>query len=219
LLKLPASTRPDCARFAASVTVSGINISPANANNLEHFVKTTLAYYLDDTPLPNTGYRIKEIARVATLLGPQGALYGAASLGGTERYITNQPKLCQTEAKVNTSIYKTQCGGLSNDTDAAFNFPLGNSFAMRASIARLDESVNVGDRVFNHDARAVSQICDYSFDLVNSNVDVTLGDKSKSCFKVNTSYQFNDNFLRRVTASQSFRRGGTMAFATSAPVL
>jgi iron complex outermembrane recepter protein len=136
------------ARFADSVTVRGLNISPVNANNLEQFVKTTLAYYLDDTPLPNIGYRIKDIARVETLLGPQGTLYGAGSLGGTVRYITNQPKLGVQEAKVNTSFYKTQGGGLSNDTDAVFNFPLGDSVAMRASIARLDEK-GYTDRISN----------------------------------------------------------------------
>lgn len=136
------------ARFADSVTVRGLNISPVNANNLEQFTKTTLAYYLDDTPLPNIGYRIKDIARVETLLGPQGTLYGAGSLGGTVRYITNQPKLGVQEARVNTSFYKTQGGGLSNDTDAVFNFPLGQNVAMRASIARLDEKGYI-DRVSN----------------------------------------------------------------------
>jgi iron complex outermembrane recepter protein len=141
------------ARFADSVTVRGLNISPVNANNLEQFVKTTLAYYLDDTPLPNIGYRIKDIARVETLLGPQGTLYGAGSLGGTVRYITNQPKLGVQEAKVNTSFYKTQGGGLSNDTDAVFNFPLGANVAMRGSIARLDEK-GYTDRVSNPPWRA-----------------------------------------------------------------
>jgi phosphopantothenoylcysteine decarboxylase/phosphopantothenate--cysteine ligase len=39
--------------------------------------------------LPHLGYRIKDIARVETLLGPQGTLYGAGSLGGTVRFISN----------------------------------------------------------------------------------------------------------------------------------
>ena len=136
------------ARFADSVTVRGLNISPVNANNLEQFAKSTLAYYMDDTPLPNMGYRIKDVGRVETLLGPQGTLYGAGSLGGTIRFITNKPKLGVTEGRINTSFYQTRNGGLSNDTDAVFNLPVGDNVALRASVARLDEA-GFTDRVSN----------------------------------------------------------------------
>jgi iron complex outermembrane recepter protein len=128
------------ARFADSVTVRGLNISSVSANNVEWFVRSTLSYYLDDTPLPNIGYRIKDIARVETLLGPQGTLYGAGALGGTIRYITNQPRLGASEARVSTSFYKTKySGGLSNDTDGVINLPFGSDLALRLSLARLDE--------------------------------------------------------------------------------
>jgi outer membrane receptor protein involved in Fe transport len=127
------------ARFADSVTVRGLNISPVNANNIEWFVRSTLSYYLDDTPLPNIGYRIKDIARVETLLGPQGTLYGAGALGGTVRYITNQPKFGSSEARLSTSLYQTRYGGLSNDTDGVVNVPLGKDLALRVSLSRLDE--------------------------------------------------------------------------------
>ena len=117
------------ARFTDSVTVRGLNVSAVDANNIEQFVRSTLAYYLDDTPLPFMGYRIKDIARVETLLGPQGTLYGSGSLGGTVRYITNQPRLGKTELKLNTSFYQTKHGGISNDTDVIFNVPMGERFA------------------------------------------------------------------------------------------
>ena len=136
------------ARFADSVTVRGLNVSPVNANNLEQFIRSTLAYYLDDTMLPHLGYRIKDIARVETLLGPQGTLYGAGSLGGTIRFISNQPKLGKTEGRISTSFYRTQNGGLSNDTDAVVNLPLGEDLALRASVARLDEK-GYTDRLSN----------------------------------------------------------------------
>ena len=136
------------ARFADSVTVRGLNVSPVSANNLEQFIRSTLAYYLDDTLLPHLGYRIKDIARVETLLGPQGTLYGAGSLGGTIRFVSNQPKLGKTEARLNTSFYQTQNGGLSNDTDAVANLPLGQNLALRASLARLDEK-GFTDRLSN----------------------------------------------------------------------
>lgn len=136
------------ARFADSVTVRGLNVSPVNANNIEYFTRSTLSYYIDDTPLPNLNYRIKDVARVETLLGPQGTLYGAGSLGGTVRYITNKPRLGVTEGRLNTSFYQTADGGLSNDTDAVFNLPIGSTVALRGAVSRLDEA-GYTDRISN----------------------------------------------------------------------
>ena len=134
------SAPANSARFADSVTVRGLNVSPVNQNNLEFFVRSTLAYYLDETPLPNIGYRIKDIARVETLLGPQGTLYGSGSLGGTVRYITNQPRFDESTVRINTGMYQTDGGGLSTDTDVVINQPLSDSLAIRASLAYLDEA-------------------------------------------------------------------------------
>lgn len=136
------------ARFADSVTVRGLNVSPVSANNIEQFARSTLAYYLDDTPLPNIAYRIKDISRVETLLGPQGTLYGAGSLGGTVRFITNQPEFGRTAGRISTSIYQVQGGGLSHDTDAMINLPLGSNLALRGSVSRLDDA-GYTDRVSN----------------------------------------------------------------------
>lgn len=136
------------ARFADSVTVRGLNVSPVNANNLERFVRSTVSYYLDDTPLPNIGFRIKDVARVETLLGPQGTLYGGGSLGGTFRYITNKPKLGAFEGRASTSIYQVQGGDMSTDTDVVLNAPIGETAAFRISLAYLDEG-GYTDRLSN----------------------------------------------------------------------
>jgi iron complex outermembrane recepter protein len=136
------------ARFADSVTVRGLNISSVSSNNIEFFARSTLSTYLDSTSLPNIGYRIKDIARVEQLLGPQGTLYGAGSLGGTVRYITNQPKLGEYEGRLSTSIYQTMHGGISTDTDLMVNVPLGETAALRLSLAYLDEA-GFTDRVSN----------------------------------------------------------------------
>ncbi|MCU0881424.1 MAG: TonB-dependent receptor [Hyphomonadaceae bacterium] len=142
------SAPQNSARFNDSVTVRGLNVSPVNANNLDYFVRSTLSYYLDDTPLPNIGFRIKDIDRVESLIGPQGTLYGAGALGGVIRYITNRPELGQYEGAINASIYQTQGGGLSNDTDIVLNIPLGNTMALRGSFSRLDDA-GYTDRVSN----------------------------------------------------------------------
>ncbi len=136
------------ARFADSVTVRGLNVSPVNANNIEQFTRSTLAYYLDDTPLPNIAYRIKDIQRVETLLGPQGTIYGGGNLGGTVRYITNKPDFDKLTARVSTSIFVAQGGSLSHDTDGVINVPVSDNFAIRATISRLDDN-GYTDRISN----------------------------------------------------------------------
>jgi iron complex outermembrane recepter protein len=128
------------ARFADSVTVRGLNVSPVSANNLVQFIRTTVSYYIDDTALPNLNYRIKDVNRVETLLGPQGTLYGAGSLGGTIRYITNKPKLGDFDARLSTSIFQAKGGGISSDTDLMLNIPIGEKLAFRLSISHLDEA-------------------------------------------------------------------------------
>jgi outer membrane receptor protein involved in Fe transport len=135
-------------RNAESVTVRGLNVSPVNNNNLEQFIRTTIAYYLDDTPLPNIAYRIKDIDRVETLLGPQGTLYGANSLGGTIRYITNQPELGEFSANLNSSVYQVKDGELSYDLDGVVNIPVAETLAIRASLAYLDDG-GFTDRIAN----------------------------------------------------------------------
>ncbi|GAB2504682.1 TonB-dependent receptor [Microbulbifer agarilyticus] len=143
------SAPQNSARFSDSVTVRGLNVSRVDANNLEQFIRSTLSYYLDETPLPHLRYRIKDVARVETLLGPQGTLYGAGSLGGTVRYITNQPNLEESEFSVNTSVSQTaESSGLSSDTDFVINLPLSETVAVRASMAYLDEKGYI-DRAVN----------------------------------------------------------------------
>jgi iron complex outermembrane recepter protein len=136
------------ARFTDSVTVRGLNVSPVAANNLEYFVRSTLSYYVDDTPLPNVGFRVKDIARVETLLGPQGTLYGAGSLGGVIRYITNRPKLGTYEGRLSTTVSQIRGGGLSHDTDLMLNIPLGETLAFRLSVGVLDDA-GYTDRISN----------------------------------------------------------------------
>lgn len=136
-------------RYNESVSVRGLSNSGVGSTEFDYLVRTSVAYYLDDTPLPNMNYRIKDIARVETLLGPQGTLYGASSLGGTIRYITNRPQLGKKELTVNLNAYNTEgAAGLSWDPDVVINLPVGDAVALRASLAMLDERGYI-DRLTN----------------------------------------------------------------------
>lgn len=95
----------------------------------------TVGLYVDDTPLsilnsqvaPDNWFMdpaLVDLQRVEILKGPQGTLYGSSSLGGTVRYITNQPDLLQTHVMAKATGSFTDGGGPNEEIDALVNQPL-----------------------------------------------------------------------------------------------
>ena len=93
----------------------------------------TTGLYVDETPiLPSGGDGANasidpdlfDLARVEVLRGPQGTLYGASSMGGTVRLITNQPDLSRKAGAVKIEGSGTQHGGGNIRVDAMLNTPL-----------------------------------------------------------------------------------------------
>ncbi len=60
-------------------------------------VKEQVGAYLDDSPISLSLFTpdldLFDLSRIEVLRGPQGTLFGAGSLAGTVRYITNQPEV------------------------------------------------------------------------------------------------------------------------------
>ena len=87
-----------------------------------------VAVYLDETSaqIPNRNLDIyaADLERIEVLEGPQGTLFGAGAQAGVVRYITNKPKLNQTEASVNAGYAVTAHGDPSTNVDAMLNLPL-----------------------------------------------------------------------------------------------
>jgi iron complex outermembrane recepter protein len=107
-------------------------------------VASTVAVYVDETPfgsstaLVNGGvlaadFDTFDIARIEVLRGPQGTLYGASSLGGLLKFVTNAPDPSKFEARVRAGIEDTKGGDLSYQGNAMVNVPLGSTLALRAS--------------------------------------------------------------------------------------
>lgn len=91
--------------------------------------------------------RIFDISRVEVLRGPQGTLYGAGSMGGTIRFITNQPKLDVTEGSLEGEVATTKSGAVSYKGTVVLNAPvIEEKIAIRAGISYLHEGGYV-DRV------------------------------------------------------------------------
>jgi iron complex outermembrane recepter protein len=86
----------------------------------------TTGFYLDETPLPDSlDPRIVDIDHIEVLRGPQGTLYGARSMGGTVRLLTNQPDTSNFTAGVHTGISSTEHTNAPNYVaDGVINLPL-----------------------------------------------------------------------------------------------
>ena len=86
----------------------------------------TTGFYLDETPLPDSlDPRIVDIDHIEVLRGPQGTLYGARSMGGTVRLLTNQPDTADFSASVHGGLSSTSRTNAPNYVaDGVVNLPL-----------------------------------------------------------------------------------------------
>jgi len=93
--------------------------------------------YLDEQPVTTIGgtldVHIYDIARIESLAGPQGTLYGASSQAGTIRIITNKPELNVTAGRVDAEPNKVDHGGMGGSVEGMINLPIANTIAFRAS--------------------------------------------------------------------------------------
>ena len=92
--------------------------------------------YLDEQPVTTIGgtldVHIYDIARIESLAGPQGTLFGASSEAGTIRIITNKPQLGVTTGRIDGELTTVAHGGVGGNLEGMINLPLGRSVAFRA---------------------------------------------------------------------------------------
>ncbi len=99
-------------------------------------VKEQVGVYLDESVISLSLFTpdldLFDLNRVETLRGPQGTLFGSGSVGGTIRYITNQPRLGVTEGLVEANVNVIDGGDVGGHLKGAINLPLGEKAAIRA---------------------------------------------------------------------------------------
>lgn len=97
----------------------------------------TSSTYLDDAPVTTVAntvdLHIYDISRVEALSGPQGTLFGASSLSGVLRIITNQPDPTGFEAGYDAEVNYFTAGDPGGVVEGFVNIPLSNRVAIRAS--------------------------------------------------------------------------------------
>lgn len=94
--------------------------------------------YLDDVAVdgPLRGpldIRPLDVERIEVLHGPQGTLYGQGSVGGTVRFLTQNPVLGETSLTAVADAWQTDEGALSQRLTGVTNLPMGEQAALRIS--------------------------------------------------------------------------------------
>ncbi|WP_246443993.1 TonB-dependent receptor plug domain-containing protein [Sphingomonas sediminicola] len=141
-----AQTIEDLSRNIAGLTVqnlgpgqSQVSVRGVSAGQIvrdQPGVKEQVGVYLDESVISLSLFTpdldLFDLNRVETLRGPQGTLFGSGSVGGTIRYITNQPKLGTTEGLVEANINTVDESDIGYHMKGAINVPLGDTAALRA---------------------------------------------------------------------------------------
>lgn len=95
----------------------------------------SVGIYLDEQPVSTiTGaldIHVYDIARVESLAGPQGTLYGASSLAGTVRIITNQPDATDFAAGYSLEANTIDGGDSGYVAEGFVNLPISSRAAVR----------------------------------------------------------------------------------------
>jgi iron complex outermembrane recepter protein len=102
----------------------------------------TVGFYLDDTLLAASAASqsgrtvidpdLFDLNHAEVLRGPQGTLYGAGSMGGTIKLVTNPPQLGTFEGAASVNVSETASGGGTNGGgNLMLNFPVGDVAALR----------------------------------------------------------------------------------------
>ena len=133
---VPGFSLGDSARAGVSrITLRGINTGG---------VARTVGVYLDDVPFGSSSglangavlsgdFDTFDLARVEVLRGPQGTLYGASSLGGVLKYVTNAPSTEAFEARGQVSVESVDDGGTGYAATGVVNLPINETSAVRVT--------------------------------------------------------------------------------------
>jgi len=144
---LQATSFSDYVKLVPGLQV--VQSNPGNARLVIRGVNTggvasTVGVYVDETPFgSSTGlangailagdFDTFDVARVEVLRGPQGTFYGANSLGGVLKFVTNEPSFDGPEMRGRANVETTKGGGESYGLVGVLNMPFGDTVAVRAS--------------------------------------------------------------------------------------
>jgi iron complex outermembrane receptor protein len=109
-------------RSTGTIVLRGLRASDQDSFGTDS--DTALGVYLGEVPL-YYDFKLLDLERVETLLGPQGTLYGLGTLAGAIRYIPQRPDVTQFEGEVHGRFYgKDHASNLGYQGDVVVNLPI-----------------------------------------------------------------------------------------------
>ena len=141
-----ATTIEDLARNVAGLSIqnlgpgqSQVSVRGVSAGQVvrdQPGVKEQVGVYLDESVISLSLFTpdldLFDLNRVETLRGPQGTLFGSGSVGGTIRYITNQPDPDAVEGLIEGNLNLVDGDDIGGHLKGAINLPLSEKAAVRA---------------------------------------------------------------------------------------
>lgn len=116
---------------------SVISIRGVSTDTIPGASQTAVGTYYDDIPLTDPAAPIVvpdidafDAQRVEVLRGPQGALYGSASMGGAVNYVPSAPNFTASEFSMQANGSLTRNSSLAGGGKLMFNSPLFNNTAL-----------------------------------------------------------------------------------------
>lgn len=141
--------------------------------------------YLDDVRLtydaPDPALRLADIERVEVLRGPQGALYGAGSMGGVVQVVTRAPDPTGFYGRAKAEAAATRGGAPGRAVELILNMPL------------LTERLAV--RLVGYDETVGGYVDDTALNLQNSGDMRRQGLRLSSLWRVNPVWTLRAGFL------------------------
>lgn len=140
--------------------VSEVIIRGLSATTYHEQGQTVVGYYINEIPLSEAGFPVVipdvdtfDLNRVEVLRGPQGTLFGAASLGGLVNYIANEADPSRFDSAVEASFGETRHAGDANySAKGMVNLPLiSDKLAIRAVALQRYEAGFIDNPVSGND--------------------------------------------------------------------
>lgn len=144
LSELQVKEFQDVVKFLPSVTIQ--TLAPgfsqvyfrgvASGENANHSTSLpTVGTYLDEMPITTIQGALDihayDLARVEALAGPQGTLYGASSMAGTIKLVTNKPDTSGTYGSAGLELNTVSSGGIGGVAEGFINAALSERAALR----------------------------------------------------------------------------------------
>ncbi|MEX0298090.1 MAG: TonB-dependent receptor, partial [Kordiimonas sp.] len=137
--KVPSLQFEDLGPGDKKYIIRGVNSSGASTVGVYYDEGILTASNAEDGGGRNADIRLYDLERVEVLKGPQGTLYGASSMSGTIRFVTNKPKGDLVEGYISGELSHTKKGGANYNVNGMINLPIvENKLAMR-TVAWLED--------------------------------------------------------------------------------